>query len=176
MVQNIQIGKHLQCKASNAGFTFIGLLVVIAISGIALAGVGIVWHQEMQREREKDLLYIGNAYRQAIGQYYETSPNGLKQYPTALKDLVLDNRFPVVKRHLRKLYIDPVTNSNKWGLEIQAGRIVGVYSLSDLKALKKSGFFASDEAFKQGTTYSDWKFIYLPTSGLAASGLAGSAD
>lgn len=163
------IGNQVRNRPHNEGFTFIGLLVVIAISGIALAGVGIVWHQEMQRAREKDLLFIGNAYRQAIGEYYESTPSGLKQYPTTLKDLILDSRFPTVKRHLRKLYSDPFTNSTEWGLEMQADKIIGVYSLSDLHVLKKSGFSTNDEALKLAKKYSDWKFIYLPISGLTGT-------
>ena len=169
MVQSMPIGKQAQPYNRNKGFTFIGLLVVIAISGIALAGVGIVWHQEMQREREKDLLFIGDAYRQAIGQYYESTPSGVKQYPATLKALILDNRFPNIKRHLRTLYADPITKSEEWGLDIQAGRIVGVYSLSNLPTLKKSGFSADDEVFKLANKYSEWKFIYSPTSGLTAN-------
>jgi type II secretory pathway pseudopilin PulG len=169
MVRSMPIGNQVQGYSRNTGFTFIGLLVVIVISGIALAGVGIVWHQEMQRERENELLFIGDAYRQAIGQYYESTPSGVKQYPATLKALILDNRFPSIKRHLRTLYADPMTKSQEWGLDLQAGRIVGVYSLSNLPTLKKSGFSADDESFKLASQYSEWKFIYSPTSGLAAN-------
>lgn len=60
----MQIGKLKQL-----GFTYIGVLMLVAIAGIGLAGVGIVWHQDAQREREKELLFIGDEYRQAIGSY-----------------------------------------------------------------------------------------------------------
>lgn len=141
------------------GFTFIGILIIVAISGIALSGVGIVWHQTMQREHEKELLFIGDQYRAAISSYYESTPGGVKQYPRKLEDLLLDNRFPFVKRHIRRLYDDPMTNNQPWGLIKQQDYIVGVYSLSQQQAIKKTGFPAIYESFKEATTYNEWKFV-----------------
>lgn len=141
------------------GFTFIGILVIVAISGIALSGVGIIWHQTIQRELEKELLFIGDQYRAAIYSYYESTPNGVKQYPKKLEDLLLDNRFPVIKRHIRRLYDDPMTNNQPWGLVKQQDFIVGVYSLSTKQAIKKKGFPTIYESFEETTTYDEWKFI-----------------
>lgn len=141
------------------GFTFIGILIIVAISGIALSGVGIVWHQTMQREHEKELLFIGDQYRAAISSYYESTPGGVKQYPRKLEDLLLDNRFPFVKRHIRRLYDDPMTNNQPWGLIKQQDYIVGVYSLSQQQAIKKTGFPTIYESFKEATTYNEWKFV-----------------
>ena len=144
------------------GFSYISLMIFIAISGIALAGVGIVWSQDQQREREKELLFVGEQFRQAIGSYYENTPSNIKQYPNKLEDLLKDNRLPNLKRHLRKIYNDPMTNSSNWGLELQQSQIVGVYSLSDLKPIKKKGFPNLYEKFSDFSKYSDWKFIYIP--------------
>ena len=141
------------------GFTFIGILIIVAISGIALSGVGIVWHQTMQREHEKELLFIGDQYRAAISSYYESTPGGVKQYPRKLEDLLLDNRFPFVKRHIRRLYDDPMTYNQPWGLIKQQDYIVGVYSLSQQQAIKKIGFPTIYESFKEATTYNEWKFV-----------------
>lgn len=146
------------------GFTYIGLMIMIAISGIALAGVGIVWHQDVQREREKELLFIGNAYRQAIGSYYEGSPSGAKQYPGKLSDLILDSRFPNIKHHLRRLYSDPVARNNDWGLVLEQEKIIGIYSKSSLKPIKRKEFPSQYGDFNGAKEYSDWKFIYTPGS------------
>lgn len=137
---------------------------MVAISGIALAGVGIVWHQDVQREREKELLFIGNAYRQAIGSYYESSPAGVKQYPRKLEDLTLDSRFPNIKHHLRKLYSDPITRENEWGLVLEQEEIIGVYSKSRLSPIKRKEFPQQYGDFNGAKEYSDWKFIYTPGS------------
>lgn len=141
------------------GFTFIGILIIVALSGIALSGVGIVWHQTIQRENEKELLFIGDQYRAAISSYYESTPGGTKQYPKKLEDLLLDNRFPVIKRHIRRLYDDPMTTNQSWGVIKQQDYIVGVYSLSTQQAIKKTGFPTLYESFAETTTYDEWKFV-----------------
>ncbi len=149
-------------KAHQFGFTFIGILMVIAISGIALAGIGIVWHQDAQRENEKELLYIGEQYRKAIVSYYGNNPSGVKQYPKELKDLELDSRIPEPKRHIRKLYADPMTRGKPWGLIKQEGLIIGVYSTSETSPIKKSRFPSPYENFSEAVNYQDWKFTATP--------------
>jgi len=165
MALAMKIGKNNPILRNNyLGFTYIGLMIMIAISGIALAGVGIVWHQDVQREREKELLFIGNAYRQAIGSYYEGSPSGAKQYPSKLSDLILDSRFPNIKHHLRKLYSDPVVREGEWGLVLEQDKIIGIYSKSSLKPIKRKEFPLQYGDFNGAKEYSDWKFIYTPGS------------
>jgi hypothetical protein len=66
-----------------------------------------------------------------------------------------------VQRYLRKLYRDPITASEEWGLvRGEDGGIVGVYSLSDRKPVKTAGFSKADAAFEGKSSYSDWKFIF----------------
>jgi type II secretory pathway pseudopilin PulG len=165
MERAMKIGNYSRfyIKAS-LGFTYIGLLILIAISGIALAGVGIVWHQDVQREREKELLFIGEEYRKAIGSYYENTPSQVKQFPKKIEDLLLDNRFPNIKRHIRKLYKNPVTFGKDWDLELQQGKIIGVYSPSELAPIKKVGFMPQYATFGDAQKYNEWKFIYAPGS------------
>lgn len=147
------------CKLQS-GFTYIGILMIIAISGIALAGVGIVWHKHTQRENEKELLYIGEQYRKAILSYYENSPTGLQQFPKELKDLLTDERMPDKKiHHIRKLYADPISHGKPWELVRQGDRITGVHSASKDSPIKKVGFPAPYESFAEATSYEDWKFI-----------------
>lgn len=155
----MQIGKLKQL-----GFTYIGVLMLVAIAGIGLAGVGIVWHQDAQREREKELLFIGDEYRQAIGSYYENSLGEAKQFPVTLQDLIADKRFPGIKRHLRKLYNDPMAFGKPWQLILQQGQIIGVYSASKQMPIKKMGFEPPYETFGEAVEYGDWKFIYMPGS------------
>ncbi len=139
------------------GFTFVSLLIIVGISGIAMSAVGEVWHQSAQREKEKELLFIGNQYRLALVSYYESTPGGVKQYPQKLEDLLLDKRLPVIKRHLRRLYLDPITKA-PLGLVKQGESIVGVHSVSTRKTIKKTGFPERYLSFAEATTYEDWKF------------------
>jgi type II secretory pathway pseudopilin PulG len=145
-----------------AGFTYMGVLMLIAIAGIGMAGVGIVWHQDAQRENEKELLFIGEEYRSAIGSYYESSPSAAKQFPQSLDDLLLDKRFPNTKRHIRKLYADPITRSTEWGLIKQQAQITGIYSVSKLAPIKKFGFADQYEIFSTAVEYNEWRFNYIP--------------
>ncbi len=147
--------------------------------GVVLAGAGQVWHTAAKREKERELLFVGNQYRQALGRYYEASP-GAKQYPAKLEELVEDKRFPKPQRHLRKLYADPMTGHAKWGLVLAAGRITGVHSLSEDVPLKTGNFAKVDAEFAQRTRYVDWRFVHRPdampegTSGAAAEPDAGA--
>ena len=145
------------------GFTYIGLLIAIAILGVALAGTGTLVHTTIQREKETQLLFVGDQYRRAIGVYYSQTPGGAKRYPKSLDELLGDNRYLVPRRYLRKHYRDPITNSGSWGLVRAAdGGIAGVFSLSEEKPIKMDNFSVRDKAFKNAIRYADWRFVYTP--------------
>lgn len=132
---------------------------MVAIAGVALAGTGVLWHMESRREKEKELLFIGEEYRNAIGSYFEKSPDKVKQYPQKLEDLLLDKRSPVPVRHLRRLYRDPMTEDGDWGLILLQGRITGVASKSRDKPIKIAGFPEKQKAFEGARHYADWQFL-----------------
>ena len=141
------------------GFTYLGLLFALALASVALALAGVVWHTASKRAKEAQLLFAGGAIRDAIVQYYRRSPNGTREFPRALQDLVEDRRYITVERHLRKIYADPITGKPDWGLIRDAnGAIVGVYSQSREVPLKRDNFRETFAAFAQARQYSDWKF------------------
>jgi type II secretory pathway pseudopilin PulG len=146
--------------SSQSGFTYIGLMILIALIGIGLGRAGTVWQTEVQREKERELLFIGDQFRQAIGSYYESTTGGLKQYPPSLEDLLHDPRFPETRRHLRKIYSDPVTGDSEWGLIKAQGRIVGVYSKSEARPLLKNFAGEGRQGFSNAARYADWIFEY----------------
>lgn len=147
------------------GFTYIGLLFVVMVFGAGLAGVSVVWHTAARRDKEAELLFVGKQYRQAIASYYAS---GQREFPARLEDLLQDPRFPGVKRHLRRLYPDPITGAAEWGLVKLGDRIVGVYSLAPGAPLREvTAEF--DDPPAGGSAYSDWKFVVDPrTQGQAA--------
>jgi len=66
--------KQSPSNRSCAGFTYIGLLIVVAIMGVTLAAIGTFWHIAQQRAKEQQLLFIGNQFSRAISFYYQNSP------------------------------------------------------------------------------------------------------
>jgi type II secretory pathway pseudopilin PulG len=147
-----------QGRRDERGFTYIALLVFVAIMGVGLAATGEVWHMTVKREKEVELLFAGNQIRNAIDMYNQ-QPGQVGRYPMSLEDLVKDPRFPNTKRYLRKIYLDPVTNSANWALVKGAnGEIVGVHSTSDDEPAKKANFNFADIAFEGKTKYSEWVF------------------
>jgi type II secretory pathway pseudopilin PulG len=151
-------------QAGSGGFTLIGLLMIVALMGIALLAVGEVWHVAQKREKEQALLFVGNQFRQAIKAYYSHAPIANKQqpYPLQLEDLLKDPRYPSTRRYLRKIYIDPMTGLGEWGvLRLPNGGIYGIYSLSGESPIKRSNFRPIDIGFEGKDKYSDWKFVYL---------------
>lgn len=145
------------------GFTYISLLAIIAIMGIVLGAAGEVWHMALKREKERELLFVGDQFRRAIRLYYEHTPGQGRRYPESLKDLLSDPRYPSTRRYLRKIYTDPVSGSTEWGLvKGPAGEIIGVHSLSEDEPIKKSNFSLVDKKFEGRTKYTDWVFMYMP--------------
>lgn len=142
------------------GFGYIGLLILVAMMSIALAAAGEIWHTAMKREKEQELLFVGNQFRLAIDQYSAQPPGLGRRYPQSLEELLQDPRQPGVRRYLRKIYLDPMTGKAEWGLIIGPnGEIFGVHSLSEAEPLKKANFPLAEKGFEGRTKYSEWVFM-----------------
>ena len=148
---------HRPCPAH--GMAYLWLLFFIAFMGANLAVAGVVWELRVRREKEADLLAIGNEMRVAIRNYFELSPGGAKQLPARLEDLVEDKRFPVPRRHLRRIYPDPLTTTADWGLILLGGRITGVYSEAPGTPIKQGDFAPADTRFAGAQRYAEWRFV-----------------
>jgi hypothetical protein len=115
----------------------------------------------MQRQAaERELLYIGGQFADALKSYADATPAGGLIQPPSLKDLLLDPRFPVPKRHLRKLYVDPITGNSDWGITYRSDKVgvLAVYSKSAARPLKTGNFDPRFAAFENKAHLSDWKF------------------
>lgn len=145
------------------GFTYIGLLILIAILGVISAGSLSTGAIAQRRAHEEELLYIGSQFQAAFKSYYESTPIGQRPYPSTLNDLVKDPRFPTIRRHLRKIYIDPLTGQANWGTAAApGGGIAGIYSRSEEKPIKIAGFPAEFALFEGKEKFSDRIFGYTP--------------
>lgn len=144
------------------GFTYLGVLILVAVLGILLSAVGSAWRTHVVREREEELLFVGHEYRKAIAKFSASTPVGAHRYPLELAELLKDPRRPDTQRYLRKLYRDPITDSTQWGLlRTPDGGIAGVYSLSEHTPLKQANFRPENRAFEGKEKYRDWLFTPL---------------
>jgi type II secretory pathway pseudopilin PulG len=159
------------------GFTYLLLLFMVALLAISLLAVGTLAHYARVRSDEAELLRIGARFRHAIASYHNAVEP--RTYPVSLDDLLLDRRNGVLRRHLRKIYIDPMTRGRDWGLVKEGAGIVGVHSLSDRHPMKVAGFDPQDAALEGAERYSDWVFSpinSLPSQAGSTSLQAGNAD
>lgn len=137
----------------------LALLFLLAVLGTGMAALGTVWTTAVQREKEAELLFIGAQFSRALESYHRMSPGPERSYPQTLEALVLDPRFPMTVRHLRRIYADPMTGTHEWGLIRDAqGGIIGVHSLSEATPFKQTGFAPGQEGFAEAASYRDWVF------------------
>lgn len=147
------------------GYSYVVVMFLVAV--LSLISVRALRNTltEERRAKEAELVATGIAYRNAIRGYYENAPGTGKVYPESLDALLEDRRSTKIRKHLRKRYRDPVTGSKDWGLvylDDERTQIVGVYSLSGQKPIKRSGFPEELAAFVNAASYRDWKFVYKP--------------
>jgi type II secretory pathway pseudopilin PulG len=150
------------------GFTYLTAMFVVAILLGGLAIVGEVWETSARREKEAELLFIGNQYRRAIGLFYQATPGPAKRYPRSLEELIKDPRLPGTERHLRKLYPDPITGKEWVPIKGPDGGVQGVHSASEEAPLKIAGFRVRDASLEGASKYADWKFIHTPPAAAPA--------
>jgi len=151
------------------GIVLLALLIGLALLGIGLMAAVDVWSLSRQREREGELLFVGDQYRQAIRRYYYAAPAGTpRRLPGSLELLLEDDRYSVPVRHLRRLYRDPISGGPEWGVLRDGENISGVYSLSEAVPIKQTGFPAAYQQFEGQSRYRDWVFAFVvPHRGLA---------
>ena len=79
------------------GYVLFGIAIGLVILGIAMTSAVPLWQKVMQRERERELIFRGYQYMQAIELYQRKYPGA---YPADMEVLVKE-------KFLRKLYTDP---------------------------------------------------------------------
>ena len=112
---------------AQAGFTYLGVLIAIAILGIGLSVVSEVWTKTAEHQKRVQLEWVGQQYVQAIQSYYYANTGTVHFYPSTLEDLLEDKRYLSIKRHIRTLYPDPFSGKAQWKLiPAPGGGIQGV--------------------------------------------------
>lgn len=157
------------------GFTYVGLVIFVAILGLVGAATLKVDSLLRRAAAEQELLEIGAEYSEALRSYAAATPRGYPTAPPTMQDLLKDPRFPGTRRHLRKIYVDPVTGRQEWGIVYQGDQagVLAVYSLSQAQPLKLANFDTRFQNFENKEHLSEWKFTASGTGASAAPGANG---
>jgi len=163
----------MRVSVRNRGFTYIGLIIMVAIIGVVSTASLQVGSIMQRRAAEEALLDIGVEFRDAFLSYAAATPAGQTTMPQKLEDLLLDPRYPSPRRHLRKLYVDPITGVAAWGAvsapSMVGEGLIGVHSLSDAAPIKVGNFEEPFLDFQGKKSYRDWKFaIPAPTKNVTS--------
>ncbi|WP_233293790.1 type II secretion system protein [Massilia antarctica] len=142
------------------GFTYLGLIILVTVIGLVGAASLKVGSLMQRAAAEEELLDIGAAFSDALRSYAAATPQGQPQQPPSLQELLKDPRFPNPRRHLRKIFVDPITGKAEWGIMYLTDKqgVLGVYSLSNAQPLKVGNFDARFLNMENKTRFSDWKF------------------
>jgi type II secretory pathway pseudopilin PulG len=150
------------------GFTYLGLMILITIIGL-VGAAGLKMGTLLQRAAaEEELLEIGAQFSEALRSYAAATPQGQLQQPPNLQALLKDTRFPNPRRHLRKIFVDPVTGKAEWGIMYLGDKVgvIGVYSLSTRRPLKIANFDIRFQNMDNRERISDWKFLMAGGDGV----------
>ncbi|MBX3475885.1 MAG: type II secretion system protein [Planctomycetes bacterium] len=121
------LNSHRTCVGNDRGFTYLALLIAIAILGVGLTAASEVWVTTARHRKMVELEWIGNQFARALGSYYAASPGLVKTNPATLEDLLEDRRYLTVRRHLREVYLNPFTGKADWELVLGVdGKVRGV--------------------------------------------------
>lgn len=104
-------GENRGCAiGGQRGFTYLALLLWLALGGVSLAALGVQWSAAAARERERELVFRGGQIREAIARYWAAQvPHEL---PPSMAALLVDRRGGVPRHHLRRLFRDPFASAD----------------------------------------------------------------
>lgn len=151
-------------RTDSRGFTLIELLATVTILSILVGMALPLARNSLKRDREIELRQNLREVRAALDKYKEASdlmqiemPNDTEGYPQTLDVLVdgvqLIGQAGKTIKFLRKIPIDPMTNSTDWGMrsyqDESTAQSWGGQNVFDI-------YTKSDGIAFDGTRYKDW--------------------
>lgn len=146
------------------GLAYLAVLFLVVALAVSMLIVSQNEETLVIREKERDWLFVGQQYQKAIAQYYEQSPNGIKELPKDMDDLVLDKRYLSVTRYLRRAYKDPLTGLDWQEVRNEEGRLVGVRSTSTQAIFLRNALNLMTSDVQTIQLHQDLKFEFKPAN------------
>lgn len=106
-------------RASNApgpaarGYALIMLMIVVFALALGALVALPVWQTQVQRENERELIFRGKQFVEAVRLYQMKYPGS---FPQSFEELVEE-------RCIRRLYKDPMAKDGQWNVILQTGEI-----------------------------------------------------
>jgi type II secretory pathway pseudopilin PulG len=188
--------------SAEAGYAMAALLVGIAIMTVMMTVAMPTWKQMVQREKEEELVFRGEAIAHSIGMFQKKFANA---YPPSI-DVLVEQKF------LRKKYKDPVTNDDfvpltqaqlqaatpggqtgaragqppqgQRGAQTPGGGPLGLVSSGSPGGAPAGGIIGvtskstatSIRLYKGRSHYNEWAFTYTPPAAAAGTGAPGAGQ
>lgn len=108
------------------GFTYLVLLIVIAVMSVSLLALSEVWSKQAERRRQAEQRWVAEQYTNAIQSYYYSSRPGTRTHPNNVQQLLEDTRFSPPLRHLRSEFKTAFESDNPLRLVRDGSQIKGV--------------------------------------------------
>lgn len=149
--------------AGQGGAVLLIVMIFVLVSTLAASTLVQSYQTQTRRQKEEQLLFVGDQYRRAIASYYGVvPPGGARSLPQSIENLLNDQRFPTPIQHLRQAYPDPMTGKSDWVLVRAGSGVAGVHSRSTLEPFKQGGFEQRYRSFEGKLSYADWVFTVAP--------------
>ncbi|HYE71058.1 MAG TPA: type II secretion system protein [Aquabacterium sp.] len=152
--------RQLPPRRSQRGFVLVAWLIVVALFAATASMAAVRWSDELRREREQELLRLGDEIAGAIASYRAASAGSARKYPPQLEDLLEDRRAFGTLRHLRRLSGDPVMRGAAWGVvRAPDGGVMGVYSTSTDTPMRRIAIRLQHADLPAVGRYAEWHFV-----------------
>lgn len=145
-------------RPAERGYAVAAVLILLVVIALGAQVASIPTQSALTRNAEEELIFRGQAYAAAI-KSYRTAVDGDPSLPQRLDDLVDDRRLNG-RRHIRRLYPDPLTGEAWSLLRDEAGGIRGVASRATGAPRKKAFFPKGLSSFAAASSYANWRFVH----------------
>lgn len=103
-----------------AGFTYVWVLLAIAITSAVLAAAIELESRRAMGQRKAEYEWVIEQYRAAVASYRQAHPSSGVATLHSLEQLIQDDRTWPIRRHLRTIYPNPLTGRTDWVIRTDA--------------------------------------------------------
>lgn len=165
-VNKLQNYKITKLQNSSRGYVLITLMLLMTLVAMAAMAVLPKMAQQVQRDREEEMVHRGTEYMRAIKKYYKK----FGRYPTRIEELENTNQ----QRFLRKRYKDPFGSGDKEFKLVHVGdpslNMLGMGGIGAGPGINQLPGQGGPPALNQSLTGGGPGFVAAPNGGVRPAG------